>query len=404
MAEAALQTPLPSRLSTPQGAASVHLDALRGIAAVGVCLGHLRDVFFRDYSQISHHTPLLAFAYVATSLGHQWVIVFFVLSGYLVGGSALRAHATGRWNWSGYLFNRITRLYIVLLPALVLGGLLDLAGLHLFGSNGIYGGHSGAHSISFAVRSHLGFATLVGNYAFLQGIFVKSLGSNGPLWSLTNEFWYYIAFPALLFAVAPRVNLPRRLFHLALLVVVIVLVKPAIALLGLVWLMGVALHYLPAIPVESVVTRKLLIAAALALFAIALAFCRYIGAPWSDYPLGVVVTVLFYVLLCCSRGTLPNLYTRAARSLSRSSYTLYLVHLPLLVFIAAFLENNFHRSRWVPDASHGLMGLGLFLLAMIYAQVVWFCFERRTDNLRVWLKSCFRRGSRRAAASPVSPR
>lgn len=403
MAETATQIPSASRLRAPQGASSVHLDALRGIAAIGVCLNHLRDVFFRDYSQLSHHNSLLAFAYLATSLGHQWVIVFFVLSGYLVGGSALRARATGRWSWSGYLFNRITRLYIVLLPALVFGGLLDLAGVHFFGVNGIYGGHSGAHSVSFAVKSQLGFATLVGNYAFLQGIFVKSLGSNGPLWSLTNEFWYYIAFPALLFAVTPRVKLLRRLFHITLLIAVILLVKPAIALLGLVWLMGVALHYLPAIPAEMASTRRLLIAMALALFAIALAFCRYIDAPWSDYPLAVVVTVLFYVLLCCSRGTLPNLYTRVARNLSRSSYTLYLVHLPLLVFIAAFLEKDFHRSRWIPDAPHGLMGLGLFLLVMVYAQVVWFCFERRTDDLRAWLKSGFRQGSRRAPAS-VSPR
>src|SRR6185312_2409171 len=84
-------------------------------------------------------------------------------------------------------------------------------------------------------------------------------------------------------------------------------------------------------------------------------------------------------LHCCSRGTLPNFYTRVARNLSRSSYTLYLVHLPLLVFIAAFLEKDFHRSRWIPDAPHGLMGLGLFLLVMVYAQVVWFCFERRTN-------------------------
>lgn len=87
---AARVKPLP-RLGAPQGAASVHLDALRGIAAVGVCLNHVRDIFFRDYSQLSHHNPLLALAYLATGLGHQWVIIFFVLSGYLVGGSALRS-------------------------------------------------------------------------------------------------------------------------------------------------------------------------------------------------------------------------------------------------------------------------------------------------------------------------
>ena len=123
----------PSHLRSPHGAASVHLDALRGIAAVGVCLSHLRDFFFQDYPKVPHHNPLLAAAYLATGLGHQWVIVFFVLSGYLVGGSVLRSFALDRWSWRSYLLNRMTRLYTVLIPALVLGGLLDMAGIHLFG-------------------------------------------------------------------------------------------------------------------------------------------------------------------------------------------------------------------------------------------------------------------------------
>lgn len=124
MSEAANPQP-PANLRSPHGVASVHLDALRGIAAIGVCLSHLRDVFFRDYPTLPHHSPLLALLYLATGLGHQWVIIFFVLSGYLVGGSVLRAHATDRWSWSGYLFNRLTRLYIVLFPALIFGGLID---------------------------------------------------------------------------------------------------------------------------------------------------------------------------------------------------------------------------------------------------------------------------------------
>lgn len=394
--------PLP-RLGAPQGAASVHLDALRGIAAVGVCLSHVRDIFFLDYSQLSHHNPLLALAYLATGLGHQWVIIFFVLSGYLVGGSALRAHATGRWTWNGYLFNRFTRLYIVLLPALIFGGLLDAAGLHFFGANGIYGGNSGAHAINFAVGSRLGFGTLLGNYAFLQGMFVNTLGSNGPLWSLTNEFWYYIAFPALLFTFAPRVKLPRRLLHFALLTAVLVLLKPSIALLGLVWLMGVALHYLPRIPAETAAFRRVILAGAMVLFAVALAWCRDANGSWSDYVLGAVVMVLLHVLLCCSRGTLPGLYTRAAKRLSRSSYTLYLAHVPLLVFVAAFWEAKFHQSRWIPDAPHVLIGVALFVFVMLYAQAVWFFFERRTDGLRVWLKSIFSADARRVVAPPASP-
>jgi peptidoglycan/LPS O-acetylase OafA/YrhL len=392
----------PAHLRSPHGAASIHLDALRGIAAIGVCFSHIRDLFFRDYPQVPHHSALLALLYLATGLGHQWVVIFFVLSGYLVGGSVLRAHATGRWAWSPYLFNRLTRLYIVLAPALVLGGLLDLAGIHLFGLHGIYGGNGGSHTITSAIPARLNLTTFLGNYAFLQTILVPTLGSNGPLWSLANEFWYYIAFPALVFILLPRSTMLRRFLYLVLLVGVVLLIKPQIALLGLVWLMGVVIHYLPRISTESAIARRLLVVAALIAFAGTLAWCKQTRSPYSDYVLGVVVTLLIYVILGCSRTPMPGFYSHAAQRLSHSSYTLYLAHVPLLVFLTAFAETRFHQNRWLPDAQHLLIGAGLFLLVMFYAQFVWFFFERRTDGLRAWLK--FRSKSNRKHAAAVADR
>lgn len=373
-------------LRPPHGAASVHLDALRGIAAVGVCLNHMRDIFFRDYPQLPHHSPALAILYLATGLGRQWVMVFFVLSGYLVGGSVLRAHATGRWAWGEYLFNRSTRLYIVLLPALLLGGLWDIAGLHLFGTGGIYGGHTGSHAIDFAVRNNLSWSALLGNYAFVQTIFVPTLGSNGPLWSLANEFWYYIAFPALAIAVLRRSSLVERVTHAVLFLAVLVLAGRQIDLLGLVWLMGVLLHFLPPIRMEHAVGRRLLLAVSLIALPGALAWSRYAHSAVSDYVLGVVVMLLMYVLLHCSRTDPPKWYKYSAQRLSHSSYTLYLAHLPMVVFLAALLEARFGQVRWLPDARHLAIGAGLFLLVFFYAQLVWFVFEKRTDAVRARLK------------------
>ena len=397
------RSPLPTRLTSPQGSTSVHLDALRGIAAVGVCLEHLRDIYFCDYSSIVHHSPLLALVYLASGLGHQWVMVFFVLSGYLVGGSVLRAHASGRWSWNGYLFNRLTRLYIVLAPAVAIGGLWDLFGIRLFGSNGIYGGHTGAHAFTVSVQTHMGILNLLGNYAFLQGIHVPSFGSNGPLWSLTNEFWYYIAFPPLVFAIVRSTSALRRVLYVAFLAALVWFVGHQIALLGLVWLMGVAIHYLPRIPVRSAMARGLMALAALACLAATLGWCKRTHSPLSDYVLGIAVTFLIYVVVNCPVSAAPGLYTRAARRLSHSSYTLYLVHVPLLVFLAAVLETRFSIVRWQPDPRHLLYGAGIFLLVLLYAQLVWFLFEKRTDGLRFHLRRTFKSLFGRAVAVPDPP-
>jgi len=99
--------------SLPKGSPSVHLDALRGFAALSVLLNHWRDALFVDYPRLAHHNPLTAVAYLVAGLGHQWVIVFFVLSGYLVGGSVLRSVSAGRWSWRSYLLARLTRLSLM---------------------------------------------------------------------------------------------------------------------------------------------------------------------------------------------------------------------------------------------------------------------------------------------------
>jgi peptidoglycan/LPS O-acetylase OafA/YrhL len=229
------------------------MDLLRGVAALGVLLGHWKDAFFVDYNDAGSHSLFLRIFYGAAGLGHQWVIVFFVMSGFLVGGSVLRAKETGRWSWRIYLLTRLTRLYIVLMPALLLGGVLDWAGMHVHGSEGIYRGQSGMHALSSDVHLSLTAESFAANTAFLQTISLPGMkgkalttfGSNGPLWSLSNEFWYYLAFPVLLNLIGGR----RSLFARSACAVALLLwgwfVGSGIALLGVTWLLGVSLSLLP---------------------------------------------------------------------------------------------------------------------------------------------------------------
>jgi peptidoglycan/LPS O-acetylase OafA/YrhL len=373
---------VPSHLRSPHGAASVHLDALRGIAAVGVCANHLRDLLLADYPQVSHHNPVMAAFYLVTGLGHQWVMIFFVLSGYLVGGSVLRAFSMNRWSWRSYLLSRLTRLYVVLIPALLLGGALDLAGIHLFGLSGIYGGHVGSHELSFDIPAHLRLSILLGNYVFLQGILVTTFGTNGPLWSLANEFWYYLAFPLLAIILVRGTSILLRIGALISLIFMLFFIGHAIALAGLIWLMGVLIHFLPPLRIEHALPRRLLILAAAGACVATLAWCKVHSNPASDYLLGAVVTALIYVILCCSRTPAPRAYRWTAQTLSHSSYTLYLVHLPFVVFVIAWVGH----IRLQPTASQLLLMLAIFAAALIYAQIVWFLFEKRTDTLREWIK------------------
>ncbi|MCA9641154.1 MAG: acyltransferase family protein, partial [Myxococcales bacterium] len=127
---ASLPTTRPT-VPLPVGALA-QLDWIRGIAAFAVLAGHVRGLFFVDYSDLPMPTRVQQVAYMLTGLGHQAVIVFFVLSGFFIGYSVLVAHTQQRFSGLDYGIRRFSRLYAVLVPALVVTFLVDSLGIFLF--------------------------------------------------------------------------------------------------------------------------------------------------------------------------------------------------------------------------------------------------------------------------------
>ncbi len=66
-----------------------YLDSLRAGAAICVLVSHLRSFLFVDWPYVTNKNILLGAFYFLTGLGHEAVVVFFVLSGFFVGGRAL---------------------------------------------------------------------------------------------------------------------------------------------------------------------------------------------------------------------------------------------------------------------------------------------------------------------------
>lgn len=93
---------------------SLYLDFCRFAAAL--------MVFFHHY----FFSPFY-FGDIRVSLGRKAVVIFFVISGFVIAYVTDRKEATGR----EYCVNRAARLYSVVLPALALTLLLDYAVLFL---------------------------------------------------------------------------------------------------------------------------------------------------------------------------------------------------------------------------------------------------------------------------------
>jgi peptidoglycan/LPS O-acetylase OafA/YrhL len=361
------------------------LDTIRGLAALAVCTSHLRAFFLVDFAKSGGGLAAKLF-YTVTGAGHQAVMIFFVLSGFLVGGSVVRSYQRGSWTWSGYLLRRLSRLWVVIVPALILTLFWDLLGAH-FDPAG-YAGRDHAQLLSGPANGYdispLGF---VGNVLFLQTVTVSPFGSNGPLWSLANEFWYYLLFPLGLQALlGPRLWTSRALATAAI-VGICFLLPVAMLEYGVIWLFGVGAFLALDNPKISRVAASwpLGLGGGVSLAATLLASRAGLWEG-NDFLIGLSLAAMIPWLARAKVSS--DWYRRIGFILSEFSYTLYLVHFPLL----AWIYFVFLAPRQLAFNATSLAILaGLLALVTLYAWAIWWLFERNTDRVRMFASGLFGR-------------
>ena len=367
---------------------SDHLDMTRGVAARAVLVYHVRYRFFLDYSDLSSSTIVSKLFYIVTAFGHDAVMVFFVLSGYFISASVIRDNKRGRWSWGRYGISRATRLYVVLLPALALTAGWDLLGLHLFGESVIYTGQGRPwlHDF-FPVENRLAPHVAVGNAVFLQMITVPPFGSNTPLWSLSFEWWYYALFPLAWVSLKGSRSLAGCVIQLSLFATILFLISREMLLYFPIWLMGTCVALLPRIsPFGKWQSTAHTLAAAFGFCGI-VTVC-HLGPVKElfgnsviaiDYVTGVCFSMLLYFMLHNEQAGVSGLYSRTAVRLAGLSYTLYLVHMPFLVFLRAAFISDY---PWSPDVRHIFFAVLIAAAAFAYSYVVAYFTEAKTSRYR----------------------
>lgn len=363
--------------------ASAHLNFLRGIAAFIVLLGHWRNLFFLDWPEVQNRHFWLVPFYFATKFGHEAVIVFFVLSGFLIGRTVLRPLWAGRWSVKHYAAHRLIRLELVLIPALILCWIWDSTGLHLFATSPFYLGTSGSSVLLYRISDWISLRTFFGNIAFLQTIRVSPFGSDNPLWSLANEFWYYVLFPCLAILLTRRFSWRKRIAAAVFMLIVAGFVGEFILGGFFIWLLGVLLIFLPELRLRPL-PYWLFFWGALGLIFIQLVI-RVSHPEWeqplgTDYLLGVLVAIFMYALLYFPRPVSAH-YEKFSSRIAGFSYTLYLTHLPVLVFCVAWMG---HRSQ--PTARNFMIPVAILCSVVLYSYGVAAIFEHNTDRIRKWLE------------------
>jgi peptidoglycan/LPS O-acetylase OafA/YrhL len=381
------------------------LNVIRSVSALLVVLGHVRLLFFQNYADAPHNA-VSATAYAVTSLGSEAVIVFFVLSGYFVGGSVVAKVRRGSFSWANYASARLTRLWLVLIPALALTFILDMSSSALMPHADIitspdsYGGvpSSPTHS----------WLALLGNLGFVQGIHVPVYGYDQPLWSLANEFWYYLMFPAVLIAFRSGRWYSRLASGLVLLLAAITS-GPEVLLLFPAWLAGAAIGTWKTKIVALIARTKRTRLAVIRAIVIIATFGVMIVAREVNFPsrsgawmIAIASAVLVAVFVVDVQWR--NIAGRILGSVSRTahfSYSLYAIHMPIIVALCAFLIPNVHK-RWQMNPTSAAVALvivvGLGGISWAFASVT----ENRTEELRAIVMRLSRRW--RADRAETQPR
>jgi peptidoglycan/LPS O-acetylase OafA/YrhL len=347
---------------------SIYLDLVRFLAACLVYLYH------------SNQRLLVADILPASTYGHSSVIVFFVLSGFVISYIT----ATKENKLASYAASRLSRVYSVVVPALILTLVLDLVGRQLYPQLYAY------PFDRFLIRS-------ISSLLLLNEVWFVSITSfsNVPFWSICYEMWYYVAFGLIMF-------LPQRIGLMAL-AGLAVLLGPKIVLLAPIWIAGVVLYRWQALNSLSETHAWLLVL--VSFFGIlgfhqadvaALVsdqFKTLIGPVWhaeftfskfflSDYLLGLLVFFHFVGIrrVCDRLAPALLLIERPVRFLAGYTFTLYLLHQPLFLFWGAVIRGN--------PAGYGYWWMVTALVALSVI-AIGYLTESKRHLMKRWLERQF---------------
>jgi peptidoglycan/LPS O-acetylase OafA/YrhL len=338
---------------------SPFLDAIRAFAALMVLAGHALGL--------------------STSNAPTWpkevgVVIFFLLSGFLISRTLHRRLDDPGSTFTEYAIDRWARIYSGFFPALLLVAAID--------------GYTIAHYPGISQETVARF-TVPGFFANLFMLQAPAItlpfGSAAPFWTVAIEFWIYIFVGLTAFALRDGVSLFRVAAILASGIIPVQSFTDNNLVL-IPWLIGAAIERVHATITLTRLQTALLAAAACALAAWQIANGDKIYA-WRFYIVAglVFLAVVFVVSRIDWAST-----SRSARMVTwwaSWSYSLYLLHHTILMDFAAPFSAT-PRSM---------------VIASVIAIVTSICFAALTENHHRALAAKIKQRIFSRAASPLAP-
>lgn len=341
---------------------TVFLDGIRGLAALYVLIGHARWLLWEGYSvrflatqeEYTIFEKLLVYFFSLFRYGHEAVLLFFVLSGFVIHlrySKSLKANRSAGFDLSNYLKRRILRIFPPLALALVITFILDQVGLCL--QLPIYEHTTKYATINQNISTDHNLSTVLGNLLFVMDIYTPVFGTNGSLWSLAYEWWFYLLYPAFFLLIRKSQLLATG----AVIVLYFVInwlpleMKLATKVFSLfpVWWFGVLLAEI--YTGRSRIKFKHLMPLALLILIVPFHTLSTPLRAFNQILWGLAFSGIFAMLFHLQSKGFKLSFLNNLKPLGTISYSLYVTHLPVIVLLSALIlsisGNNFlPSSQW----------------------------------------------------------
>lgn len=328
---------------------SIYLDSLRLISALTVVFVHTQAQLFPARIHLS--SP-------PVDVAHDAVVVFFVLSGFVI------AHTTASNNRGArqYALARLSRLYSVVIPALFLTAIIE--SVVKYARYDLYEIYS--RGVSWPRYLMAG--------SFLSEIWFFSAAPpmNGPLWSLSFEFWYYVIFGLWFYR-----NKGSRSFILP--VAACFIAGPKIVLMMPIWMAGFAAYSLPKPGIDPklrwamvllflTLTMALIMCLAPYPYKIRTTQFSYAGGFVTDWIIGLSVALGLWMLPLADRLMQQAGWINVFRKIADLTFPIYVLHFPLLILWRTLFNYNIEHSWQLWQALVGICLVSAILGIIIEKQ------------------------------------
>lgn len=329
--------------SAPARHAWQHLGNARGFAALVVFFAHVVQVHwlrFNGLGSVEHA--------VSSALSTYAVIAFFVLSGFLVTHSLeSNVRRNGGLSLAQYAASRLARIYPPLLLAVVLCVIIFKV-MQTFSLPGVTV-PLGFDDDAYRAREllHLDPREVRSALLMVTGLFEL----NGPLWSLYIEVKLYVLLGLWFALFRPRAGSVVYAALFAFVLYKAMQTSPSFLAYAAYWLSGASAYYLWGHPTNAGRARGIHLLLAACVAAVLLRHGLGVDpvatgvARWAliDLPLAWLMAWLLFV---------RRVYLPLGGRIEYCSYSLYLVHFPLLLLSESVLTRFGHpQLGWVVAAS-----------------------------------------------------